>query len=210
MKRLRIQRFIISILVVSMVFLSLSNVLADDGKGSVNPYCCDMYVVSSPGSFSSSSTGNHGHAFIIVYNISTSPLVVGHMSVPAGGSVTVGIFGNRPAHAGVWYNIEGNHQISGISLSTALTASDLATVNSVINSGDYYNAITHNCAHFAASVWNSITASAYHISGITPTALYNSINSKAGASASFPLPTKTPSDVAYQAATGVIYDPSGV
>lgn len=48
-----------------------------------------------------------GHAFISVKNISTSPITVGGLTkVQPQQVVTVGTWGNREEHVGVWYNLE--------------------------------------------------------------------------------------------------------
>lgn len=209
MKNFRIRAFICCVLVLSMIAFTMAPVYAEGEKGSGTTLCCEVYVVSTQAGSGSGSSGGYGHSFIIVYNVSSSSIIVGHMAVPTGGSVTLGALGNRSTHYGIWYNIEGCYQISEISLCTALTQSELSTMNATINSGDYYNSLFHNCAHFAADVWNSVASSAYHISGGTPSALYTSINSKTGASTSFPNPIKTASDIAYQASSGVSYCPAG-
>ena len=41
-------------------------------------------------------------------NTSNSTITVGHMPVKPNQSVTIGTFGNRKAHTGIWYNIEGS------------------------------------------------------------------------------------------------------
>ena len=54
-----------------------------------------------------SSFNTSGHAFLSIKNISSSTITVGGLSVGSGKTVTVGTWGNKNEHTGLWYNLEG-------------------------------------------------------------------------------------------------------
>jgi hypothetical protein len=140
-------------------------------------FVATVRIVSIPGSAGSVSSGSFGHSFLTFKNTSNSTITVGHMPVKPNQSVTIGTFGNRKAHTGIWYNIEGYAGIPSESyaLVTGVTASELAIVNDVINANDSWT-LTNNCSAFAVKVWNA-TPAGNKVSGGNPAALANSIRS---------------------------------
>jgi hypothetical protein len=127
------------------------------------------------------------HAFITVKNISTANITVGRLSgIAPGKTVSVGTWGNKSEHKGLWYNLESyfvykNSAYSGrVSYSLTLTSTTLDSLTAYIKSNDYWSNTT-NCSSFAAGAWNSAAGSTDKISaGIpnTPKKLANNIKSK--------------------------------
>jgi hypothetical protein len=127
------------------------------------------------------------HAFITVKNISTSNITVGNLgSIAPGKAVSIGTWGNKTEHKGLWYNLESyfvyknNAYSKRVSYSMALTDISLATLNTYIKNNDYWSN-TANCSSFAAGAWNSVAISSDKISaGVpnTPKNLANNIKSK--------------------------------
>lgn len=127
------------------------------------------------------------HAFITVKNISTSNITVGKLSgIAPGKTVSIGTWGNKSEHTGLWYNLEPyfvyykSAYAKRVSYSMALTSTSLGTLNTFIKNNDYWSKTT-NCSSFSASAWNSVAASADTISaGVpnTPKNLANNIKSK--------------------------------
>lgn len=125
-----------------------------------------LFTVYANDGSGSSSFGWMGHCYISVENISDSTITVGRMLVPAGGSVVLGTWGNQSGHNGLWYNIESyqhymldnNHYNGSVSLTMALTAPLLLTLNNEINS--YNNTWTwgENCTTFAKHTWNAVSS----------------------------------------------------
>lgn len=143
---------------------------------------------------SASSVGSSGlnydfgtHAFITVKNISTSNITVGKLgSIAPGKTVSIGTWGNKSEHRGLWYNLESyfvyksNAYTKRVSYATALTEISLATLNTYIKNNDYWSNTT-NCSSFAAGAWNAVAVSTDKISaGVpsTPKNLANNIKSK--------------------------------
>ena len=73
--------------------------------------------IFSDGSANSGSSGSGlsslygSHSFITFRNMSSSNITFGKYSVPPQTGITIGTFGNREEHSGVWYNLE-SHYIS--------------------------------------------------------------------------------------------------
>lgn len=133
------------------------------------------------------------------------------MSVPAGDSITFGTFGNRSHHVGIWYNIEGYYNnslpTSRVSLTTAITGSQLATMNGVITSIDSWGYL-NNCSSFASKVWNSISTQQVSPGLIpTPSTLSNSIKNYTYTT-NISIPPRSLSKIAYYG-TSLVYDPAG-
>ena len=148
----------ISIVLFSIVLiftLSIPSYAADTESRRID-FVATMQIVSFAGGGPFSSVGYNGHSFLTFTNTSNSNITVGHMPVAPGESITIGTFGNRSAHSGIWYNIEGYCGVSSTSYSlvTATTASELVSINAAINSHDYWT-VTSNCSSFARDVWNA-------------------------------------------------------
>ncbi|MDE6125113.1 MAG: hypothetical protein K2G22_07805, partial [Eubacterium sp.] len=168
-----------------------------------------LQVVSAPIAGSSGIAGLSGHSFIIVKNTSDSTITVGHMPVNAGDSVTIGTYGNRSAHKGIWYNIESYCGLKGTSygLTSALTLNDLNAINKVINDNDKWTNI-YNCSYFAKIVWNTLFPTKT-ISGTDPLTLANSIKSKDNYITDPTIPHKNKDKIARHTTSGYVYDSSG-
>lgn len=139
---------------VILAFSTLISTLPAQASENVEPrisFCATLQIVSSPNATSiKSGSGFLGHSFLIVKNTGNATIKVGHMSVPVGNSITIGTFGNRDNHKGIWYNIEGYNGLNGTryGLTTALTGSQLNTLNKTINANDKWS-LTRNCSYFA-------------------------------------------------------------
>ena len=141
--------------------------------------------------FSSNDGGNSswdtsGHAFIAFKNSSSSSVTVGGLNVGAGHEITIGTWGNKSQHTGIWYNLESyfanNNSAYGnrVSLSMSVTQSDIDTINSIISKNDKWS-LTNNCSWFAVKVWNSVSSKTLSAgTPNTPTSLMSSIKSKTG------------------------------
>ncbi len=130
---------------------------------------------------SASKTGSSGlsfdlgtHAFITVKNISNSNITVGKLSgIAPGKTVSIGTWGNKTEHKGLWYNLESyfvskNSAYTGrISYSAALTSTELSALTAYIKNNDSWSNTT-NCSSFAAGAWNSAVSSADKLSAGTP------------------------------------------
>ena len=198
------------IIACTMIFaINISYVNAAEVTPRID-FVARIRVVSFAGGGPLSSVGYNGHSFIVVENTSNTSITVGHMPVAAGDSVTLGTFGNRSAHVGIWYNIEGclGYTSPAYSLSTYLTLGELAQVNIVINNNDHWT-YTDNCSGFAVDVWNA-TPSPYTISGGNPAAVVNSIKSKSSYVQNPTIPSKASSTIARHTSTSYVFDSSGL
>jgi hypothetical protein len=155
----------------------ISPQITDPGDG------IELYVFSMSSGTSSSSTS--GHSWIYVDNGTPYSLTVGVISVAPGSGVTVGTWGNKPAHSGIWYNLESYFcstapsSFNGRS-SLHLHLSSISTINSYISSHDSWS-ILNNCSSFASGAWNSVSSTQISAGLInTPTNLQNYIKSKSG------------------------------
>ena len=127
------------------------------------------------------------HAFITVKNISTSPITVGKLgSIAPGKTVSIGTWGNKSEHKGLWYNLESYFVYKNsayknrVSYSMALSDTSLSTLNTYIKNNDYWSNTT-NCSSFASGAWNSVAVTSDKISaGLpnTPKNLASNIKSK--------------------------------
>lgn len=131
----------------------------------------------------SSSFNTSGHAFLSIENISGSAINVGALLVASGKTVTIGTWGNKDEHTGLWYNLEGYFQNSfnayanAVSLRVDLTYKLLGTVSQNIINNDTWTALS-NCSTFATKIWNSVCSTTVS-AGVpsTPTATVQSIKS---------------------------------
>lgn len=150
-----------------------------------------LTIFSDPTHSGSGSSGGSGfdfgtHSFITIMNISGSNIQVGNLSgIGNYKTVSVGTWGNKSEHNGLWYNLESRFvNVNGsygprVSKSYVVSASELATLNSYIINNDAWS-LTNNCSSFAAAAWNASTLSSFHVSaGVpkTPKKLANNIMS---------------------------------
>ncbi|WP_339321728.1 hypothetical protein [Paenibacillus sp. FSL W8-0194] len=153
-------------------------------QASTNVAILTMFSVPTGGTNSSGgSTGpNWGtHSFITVKNISSSNISVGGLSgIAPNRTISVGTWGNKSEHTGIWYNLEAKFIASGgysgrVSHSMYLTQNQLDSVNSYIRNHDSWGYL-NNCSSFAVGLWNSISSDTYTAgSPNTPQNLYYSI-----------------------------------
>lgn len=199
----------ISFFLVIIFICSFSTIAYADTAQPRITFVATLQIISAPKAGSSGLPGVNGHSFIIVKNDSNATITVGHMPVGAGDSVTVGTYGNRNAHKGIWYNIEGYARMTGTyyGLSCGLTMSDVYTITNVINANDTWS-VAKNCSYFAKTVWNAVYAS-QSVSGVDPLTLANSIQSKSFCVTNPSIPYKEKNTIARHTSSGYIYDSSG-
>ena len=130
-----------------------------------------------------SSFNTSGHAFLSIENTSGSTITVGGLSVEAGKTVTVGTWGNKDEHTGLWYNLEGyfqnqsNAYSNAVSLRVSLSSNLLETVSTNIKNNDSWGLLS-NCSTFATKIWNSVCSTKVSAgTPNTPTSTVNSIKS---------------------------------
>ncbi len=138
-------------------------------------------TTSKPTQSSGHSLNLGNHAFITVSNISSSTIVVGKFNVAPGKTLSLGTWGNKAEHTGLWYNLESymiktqNFYSNRVSAKVNITQSNLNVLNSHIIGFDRWSELT-NCSSFAASSWNSVAFPAVSAGVInTPKNLASSI-----------------------------------
>jgi|GEM_PF-1734513 len=179
---------------------SVSTASVPQAVAMITVFADPSYTSGSFGSAISSGdfsvlTGSHG--FITVRNVSSQSITVGKASgIASGGTISLGTWGNRSEHVGLWYNLEAYFLAHGaasgrISVSYLLTAVQLNTLNSFIINNDSWTT-SSNCSNFASRAWNSVVDQSYQLSAGTPNTpknLANSIKSKfSGYSTGYPVP----------------------
>lgn len=150
------------------------------------------------------------HSWLVFRNNSSSNVYVGNYYLKSCLSVTVGTWGNLNEHSGIWYNVEGWKDMTGISIGMNLSTSQLATVNSKINSSNTWSYL-NNCSSFVVKVWNSVSSSTVS-AGIPnlPSQLYSSIRNKSGSTAYGYMPSNGSGDIYYHSGnTTVQTKPTG-
>ncbi len=147
---------------------SVQSLLLDSPVATVTVFADADQTGSSGG-----SSNYYGHAFITVKNNSGSSISVGNLSgIQSNKTVSVGTWGNKAEHTGLWYNLESYFVSQGsysgrISVSYIMNSSELSTLNSMIINGDYWS-YTSNCSTFAQDAWNSVVDPAYELSAGWP------------------------------------------
>ena len=153
------------ILATMMAVIMCGVAVINPFTASANGYVAQVSVYAYDGNGGSSSINifNQGHAWLVVDNISDSSIVVGRMTIPAGGTVSIGTFGPLYGRSGLWYNLEGYRYLyegdfnGRVSLTKSITSSELSTMNVKINSyNDTWN-ILDNCSSFAKNVYNTVS-----------------------------------------------------
>ncbi|MDO3680816.1 hypothetical protein [Paenibacillus ehimensis] len=155
--------------------------IMDPTPGSV----ANLRIFASSDASGSSIPSIDGHAWIVLTNYQSSAATFGRLSgIGQYKSVSVGTWGNKSEHTGLWYNLEAKYVSSynaypgRVSLSMDLDAGQLATVNSLIINNDAWSTF-NNCSDFASKVWNAVSSTklsngSFH----TPTALRDSIKAQ--------------------------------
>ncbi|MFJ7917286.1 MULTISPECIES: hypothetical protein [unclassified Lysinibacillus] len=142
---------------------------------------------SSDADNGSSIPSTSGHAWITVSNYKSTSISVGKLSgIAQYKLISVGTWGNKSEHTGLWYGLESKFVSQGaysnrVSLSMDLTQAQLDTINSKIINGDSWSTL-NNCSSFAVDVWNSVSSVKLSAGSTikTPTTLGDSIKSKTG------------------------------
>lgn len=173
---------ILKILVVFAFIITTSNMFSVEAAASK----VGELTIFAANDGSSSSLSTSGHAFISFKNTSGSNITVGGLSVKNTHEITIGTWGNKSQHKGIWYNLESYfvNNVSAysnrVSLTTNVTQANIDTINSLISSNDKWSA-TNNCSSFATKIWNSVSSTTLSAgTPNTPTALMKSIKSKSG------------------------------
>lgn len=210
----KFKHLVVHLFLVIILVCSSNNITFAAETNSNAGFSATLEIISYPYSFERINSDNlgQGHSFIVVRNFNAYSIRVGHYSVPAKKSVTVSVFDNRKNHSGIWYNIESyaaseinNTQIA--KLSKGITQNELNTLNTFLNSNDYYNLFSHNCTSFSVGCWNSVSPAT--LSANTPTTLYQNIKKNSSCLTNANLPYLPISSIAYQTPSSVCYDTSG-
>lgn len=130
-----------------------------------------LTLFSSTGSSSSSVGSGLGHAFLSFKNTTNSIKMVGVYGVAPQEEITFGKWGNTGnyGHVGIWYNLESyldNNKdafADRISISIAITQSELNRINEIMENGDSYQLYGDNCVDFGVEIWYE-TSSIYVLS----------------------------------------------
>lgn len=139
-----------------------------------------------------------GHAFITVKNVSGSSITIGKLSGIANNkTVSLGTWGNKYEHTGLWYNLESyfvynyGSWSNRKSVSYILTASELSDLNTYVTYNDSWSYLSP-CSSFAAAAWNSAVDAGYSLSAGYPS---TPANLKSDIMSSFPYSYQTGASV---------------
>ena len=122
----------------------------------------------------------HGHSFLTIENINASDLQAGKMIVHPKETISIGTWGNKSLHKGLWYNLktyfaQNNEYDGSVSLSEYISYSQLENINQIISNNDTWRPL-YNCSSFSTKVWNSISSITLDAGAInTPAHLKSSI-----------------------------------
>lgn len=146
-------------------------------------YVAELTIYSSSSS-SGSSYSIDGHSYVSIKNLSSSNIQIGLLTgIAPGKMVSLGTWGNKSEHTGLWYNLEAyftyysNPYTGNASISMNLTAAQLNTINNYIINHDTWT-VGNNCSVWAANLWNEVN-SVWFIGG-TPTFLKTQISERSG------------------------------
>ncbi|TJY40797.1 hypothetical protein E5161_16800 [Cohnella pontilimi] len=187
------QKLLAMVVLAIMTVLSPLSVFASTiTPQTVNPGAvAELTIYAVSDSPAGNPASDDGHAWVTITNYKTTSITVGTLpGIAQYKTVSVGTWGNKSEHSGVWYNLESKFNFQAhstysgrVSLSMDLDSGQLSTVNNYIASHDYYTGLL-NCSSFAQDVWNSVAPSNMQVSNgaplNTPTALRDSIKSKSG------------------------------
>lgn len=111
-----------------------------------------------------SSSNYVGHSFISIENIlPNSSFLIGKLALNSNDGITIGTWGNKSEHKGMWYNLEGyfnkknNSYADRVSLSTYITIADLKIINEIIEKYNDKWSYFINCSSFAVDIFNSVS-----------------------------------------------------
>lgn len=176
------RKFLAVILAICMVLCCSVTAFAAEPKATT----VGTLTIFSSNDGGNSSWNTSGHAFISFKNTSSSSITVGGLSVGSGHEITIGTWGNKSNHVGIWYNLESyfvNNQSAysnRVSLSMSVTQANIDTINTLISNNDTWTAL-NNCSSFAVKIWNAVSSKTLSAgTPNTPTSLMTSIKSKSG------------------------------
>ncbi|MCI8408366.1 MAG: hypothetical protein HFJ09_03715 [Lachnospiraceae bacterium] len=157
-KLLRILISILGVIFLTFIVPSTQSILAAEDE------------VAKITIFSDGSGPAYGtHAFIYIVNISDDDIKIGDYTLKPNKGVTIGTFGNKDDGKGIYYNLEAyfiqeyDSYENRVSLTTKITAKDIETINSKLDSCNKWT-YTKNCSWFATSIWNSVSPKKKHVS----------------------------------------------
>jgi RHS repeat-associated protein len=105
------------------------------------------------------SDQNNAHSFVLISNTSDKDITVGIVPLTSGMSVTIGTFGNRTEHTGIFYNLEAtlkDTMDNYVSLTMEFDSDQLSTINDFISENDRWS-LYNNCSSFVVRMWNSVS-----------------------------------------------------
>ena len=186
MKKILVKKFSVFMTIFYFLLSTIfpSYVLANTSSTSATTVVAELTIYSCSNS-TTSSFNTSGHSYISIKNIGTSDIQIGLLTgISPGKMMSVGTWGTKKEHRGVWYNLEAylyetaNELTNSVSLSMQLTSSQLTTVNNYIKKHDAWSEL-NNCSCFSSNLWNSVSLFKVD-AGIpnTPDALKNSIKRK--------------------------------
>lgn len=154
------RRLIAIMLTVALVLSMAVPAMATEGA-STSVYVGVITLFAATGNGSSSGAPGLGHAFLSFKNITSTDKLVGVYSVAPGEEITFGTWGNTSSfgNVGVWYNLESylmgakRSFANRVSLSVAVTQSDLNAINAIINNPEPYHLTDYNCVNFALDIY---------------------------------------------------------
>lgn len=110
-----------------------------------------------------SSAFGFGHAFITVENLAYNEQTFGYATLNVTQGATVGTWGNKSEHKGLWYNLEKHFLIQNkgvyngiVSLTTYLDENEANVLHAYVRDYDSWSTF-NNCSSFAAGAWNLIS-----------------------------------------------------
>jgi len=141
----------------------------EDGDGGGTPTTEGTLSIYSDGTTSNSSASSFAsgfilgtHSFIHIENTGNTFMVFGAYYLQPGEDVTIGIYGNKDEHLGVWYNLEAYFFVESSAysdakgLSVEIDEDDVEIIDDYIDDNNTWSN-SFNCASFAADIWNLVS-----------------------------------------------------
>lgn len=106
----------------------------------------------------------YGHSFLQFKNLGNNDIKVGEITLSKDEGCTIGTWGNKKPHKGIWYNLESyfHHKnyayYNRVSLTCYIDSYELERVNLLIDNYDYWT-LSYNCTSFSMDIWNSVNPS---------------------------------------------------
>ncbi len=192
---MRKRKFLSLVLSVILLFSFISFSIPQDVYASDS--VAYVYIVSYSQTAGSSAGGLGGHSFLVVKNLTSDTITVGHYNLGGEHIMSIGSWGNISDGAYAYYNIEKYRMVNDIWSYTpsvyvraAVSQSQLDKLSTAINN-NYTWTSTLNCSRFARYCWNSMfsSSSSYHIDASstieTPVQIYNKIQARSDCRSNF-------------------------